>query len=170
MKQSIVKNMLCVLFFVVLATTLVACKSASVVPPTTTDTTTTITTKEVIHDTIFYTEKDTSYYKAYLDCVNGKVVIKQNEKPITKPGKYLQPPKVNLTDNILTVDCKSEAQKLFAQWKDVYTKEHQQIIKKIPYPVPLELNWWQQTQIILGRIFIGLAILLALGFAFKNRI
>ncbi|MNF51769.1 hypothetical protein D3C85_112970 [compost metagenome] len=170
MKQSIVKSMLCVLFFVVLATTLVSCKSTSVVPPTTTEKTITTTIKEVIHDTIFQTEKDSSYYKAYLECVNGKVVITKDKKPVAKPGKHLEPPKVNLQDNILTIDCKAEAQKMFAKWKDVYIKEHQQDIQKIPYPVPLELSWWQYTQIILGRLFIVIAFLIGLVFAFKNRI
>jgi hypothetical protein len=161
MKQFKITQFLSLLFlFVLLATTLSSCKSAGVVPPATTDTTTAITTKEVIHDTIFQTEKDSSYYKAYLECVNGKVVLKEATEPIVKPGKYLEPPKVNLKDNILTVDCKAEAQKIFAQWKDTYTKEHQQIIKRIPYPVETPLSWWQKTEIILGRIFLGILVLL----------
>ncbi|MDA6072082.1 hypothetical protein NJT12_20865 [Flavobacterium sp. AC] len=144
------------LLFVLLATTLIACKSSSVVPPTTTETTITTTTKEVVRDTTFEVAKDSSYYKAYLECINGKVVLKETTKPIEKPGKHLEPPKINLTDNTLTVNCEAEAFKLFAEWKDVYTKEHQQIIKKIPYSVPLELSWWQETQIICGRVFLAL--------------
>lgn len=146
------------LFFVLLATTLSSCKSASVVPPATTETTNTITTKEVIRDTIFQTQKDSSYYKAYLDCVDGKVVVKQDTKPIIKSGKFLHPPKVNLKDNILTIDCKAEAQKLFAQWKDVYRENMKSVLQKIPYPVEKPLTWWQKTQIILGRIFLALII------------
>jgi hypothetical protein len=161
--KSKFKNLFSVLLlFVLLATTLCACKSTSVVPPATTDTTTAVTIKEVIHDTIFQTEADSSYYKAYLECVNGKVVLKQATEPIVKPGKYLEPPKVNLKDNILTVNCKAEAQRLFAQWKDIYTREHQQIIKKIPYPVEKPPSWWQKTQIILGRIFLSILILIAI--------
>lgn len=163
MKQFKITHFLSLLFlFVLLATTLSSCKSAGVVPPATTDTTTEVTTKEVIHDTIFQTEKDSSYYKAYLECVNGKVVLKQATKPIVKPGKHLKPPKVNLKDNILTVNCKAEAQKLFAQWKDTYIKEHQQIIKRIPYAVEKPPSWWQKTQINLGRIFLGILVLIAI--------
>ncbi len=150
------------LFFVLLATTLSSCKSTSVVPPATTETTKTVTTKEVIRDTIFETQKDSSYYKAYIDCVNGKVVIKgkiQNSK-----GNYLKPPKVDIQDNTLTVNCEAEAQKLFAQWKDTYTKENAQTIKKIPYPVEKPLTWRQKTQMLLGGIFLALImIFIALG-------
>lgn len=160
MKQSQTKHFLSFMFlFVLLATTLSSCKSASVVPPATTETIKSITTKEVVRDTTFNIPKDSSYYKAYLECINGKVVLKQDAKPIVKPGKFLQPPKVNLKDNILTIDCKAEAQKLFAQWKDTYTKEHQSDIKRIPYAVEKPLSWFQQTEIILGRIFLGLILI-----------
>jgi hypothetical protein len=159
MKQFKIPHFLSLLFlFVLLATTLSSCKSASVVPPATTETTTTKTIKEVIHDTVFETKKDSSYYKAYLECVNGKVVLKSDTKPIVKPGKFLQPPKVSLKDNILKIDCKAEAQKLFAQWKDTYTKEHQSTIQRIPYPVEQPLSWFQKTELILGRIFLGLIL------------
>jgi len=165
MKQFKITHFLSFLFlFVLLATTLSSCKSTSVVPPATTETTKIITIKEVVRDTVFETKKDSSYYKAYLECVNGKVVLKSDTKPIVKPGKFLQPPKVNLKDNILTINCKAEAQKLFAQWKDTYTKEHQSDIKRIPYAVEKPLSWWQKTEIILGRIFLGLILIFtALG-------
>lgn len=169
MKNLKFKQIMFVLFFVVLATTLVACKSASVVPPTTTETITTKTVKEIIRDTIFLTKKDSSYYKAYIECVNGKPVISK-PKMETRKGNHLQPPKVDLKDNVLTINCFAEAQKLFYQWKDIYIKEHQQIIQKVPYPVPADLSWWQQIQIVLGRIFLFLAVLLGIGIAVKNRI
>ncbi|GIZ10281.1 hypothetical protein [Flavobacterium sp. UMI-01] len=170
MKNINLKNLLSVLvLFCLLATTLSSCKSSSVVPPTTTETTTTTNVTTVIRDTVFEIQKDSSYYKAYVECINGKPVINQKEKVESKKGAYLQPPKVNLKDNILTVDCTAEAQKLFAQWKDVYIKENKSTIEKVPYPVPAEFSWWEKTQIILGRIFIGIAVLLGLGFAFKNR-
>ena len=164
MKNFKITHLLSSLFLLfLLATTLSSCKSASVVPPATIETTNTITIKEVIRDTIFQTEKDSSYYKAYLECVNGKVVVKQATKPVVKSGKFLQPPKVSLKDNILTIDCKAEAQKLFAQWKDTYTKELQSAIKHIPYAVTTPLSWWQKTQIILGRIFLGILALFAIA-------
>lgn len=168
MKQFKITHFLSFLFlFVLLATTLSSCKSTSVVPPATTETINTVTIKEVIHDTVFEIKPDSSYYKAYLDCVDGKVVVKKNTKPLIKSGKFLQPPKVNLKDNILTIDCKAEAQKLFAQWKDTYTKDHKSVIQKIPYAVEKPLSWWQKTEIILGRIFLGLLALLAIVVALR---
>jgi len=159
MKQFKITHFLSFLFlFVLLATTLSSCKSTSVVPPATTETTKTATIKEVIRDTIFQTQKDSSYYKAYLDCVDGKVVVKQNTKPILKSGKFLKPPKVTLKDNTITIDCEAEAQKLFYQWKDVYRENMKSVLQKIPYPVEKPLSWWQKTEIILGRIFLGLIL------------
>ena len=165
MKQFKITHFLSFLFlFVLLATTLSSCKSASVVPPATTETVQTVTIKEVIRDTVFEIKPDSSYYKAYLDCVDGKVVVKQNTKPILKSGKFLQPPKVNLKDNILTIDCEAEAQKLFYEWKDVYRENMKSVIQKIPYPVEKPLSWWQKTEIILGRLFLVLILIFtALG-------
>jgi hypothetical protein len=93
--------------------------------------------------------------------VDGKVVISPlaPKGGITaKAGKYLRKPKVVVQDNILTVNCEAEAQKLFAQWKDVYRENMKSVLQKIPYPVEKPLTWWQKTQIILGRIFLALII------------
>ena len=150
--------------FVLLATALSSCKSTSAVLPTaTTDSTSTklVTTK--IHDTIFKTEKDSSYYKAYLECVNGKVVVSQKFKVESHKGNYLEAPKVQLQDNILKVDCRAEAQALYAKWIDKYTLEHQQITKNIPYAVPLDLSWWQKTQIWAGRLLLLIVFFVLIG-------
>lgn len=171
MKNLKLKRLFSLLFFFcLLVTTLSSCKSTSVVPPTTTETTKTITKTEVIRDTVFEIQKDSSYYKAYLECVNGQVVIKEKTVPLTKKGNYLQPPKVNIKDNIITVDCEAEAQKLFAQWKEIAIAAVIDTLIKNPYTIEKELSWWQETQIILGRIFLFLAVLIGLGFVFKNRI
>lgn len=165
------KQFISVLFLsCLLATTLSACKSTSVVPPTTTETATTKTITEVIRDTVFITQKDSSYYKAYLKCIDGKVVIDNAKKPQTVKGNHLKPPNVEIKDNVLQVNCESEAQKLFAQWKETYISQEQKSLQKIPYPVPAELSGWQITQIYLGRFLLVILALLALGFAFKNRI
>ena len=64
MKNSKIRSLVSFLFlFVVLVGTLTSCKSTSVSLPTKTEVTNTITTKEVVHDTIFETKKDSSYYK-----------------------------------------------------------------------------------------------------------
>lgn len=156
MKNSI-KSLLSFLFlFVVLVGTFTACKSTNVPLPTNTETTKEVDTKIVLRDTIFKTEKDSSYYKAWLECQEGKVVIKS--KPQLTKGNYLKPPKVQLKDNYLTVDCEAEAQKLFAQWKDVYKLENKTTIVTNTVLVERQLTWWQKFQIWCGRIFITYVI------------
>ena len=60
---------------------------------------------EKVKDTVFVIEKDSSMYQAYIDCVNGKPVLKQSFEdyqnqhpktaivPLQKEGKYLKTPK-----------------------------------------------------------------------------
>jgi hypothetical protein len=158
MKNSI-KNTLCSFYFCFLFLvigTLVSCKSNSV-PLSTKTEVTAITTEVIIRDTIFQTQKDSSYYKAWLECQNGIVVMKG--APIITPGKYLNPPKVIIEHNQLNVDCNAEAQRLFAKWKDTYIKENKQETITIPVPYEKPLNYWQVTQIWCGRAFMLLVVL-----------
>jgi len=150
--------------FVLLATVLVNCKSPSAVLPTTrTDSTTTKVISIKLHDTVFETQIDSSYYKAYVECINGKPIINQNSLE-THQGTHVKAPKVNLTNGQLDVDCQVEAQKLFAQWKEEYTATHKQIIQKIPYPVQVPLSWCKLTLIKLGKVFLLLlALVLIVG-------
>ena len=151
--------------FVVLVGTLVGCKTANVLPPTTIENTNTIIKKEVVHDTVFNTQKDSSYYKAWLDCKDGKVIIKSQTNKTA--GKFLQPPKVILKDNYITVDCEAEAQKLFAKWKDTYTSENHQSNTSKPVLVERQLTWWQKFQIWCGRIFLAVALVSVIKFLLK---
>jgi hypothetical protein len=164
MKNRKIKSLLSLLFlFVVLVGTLVGCKTASVLPPTIIEKTNTITKKEVIHDTVFETKKDSSYYKAWLECQDGKVVIKGKSQKAK--GKYLEPPRVIIKDNYIKVDCYSESQKLFAKWKDTYIKEHNQTTITITNTVEVErkLTWWQKLQIWAGGIFLTLLLLIIIA-------
>lgn len=166
MKNSKIKVLLTFLFlFVVLVGTLVSCKSASVFPPTKTETSSTVTIKEVVRDTVFETQKDSSYYKAWLECQEGKVVIKS--KPKKTKGKYLEPPKVIIKDNYITVDCEAEAQKLFAQWKDIYRATNLQTVITNTVEVERQLTWWQKFQIWCGRIFLIVGLVSLIKFLLK---
>lgn len=133
----------CLLFSVLLA---VGCKSSKpVVLETKTEVTKTVT--QTIHDTVYKIEKDSSSYKALVECINGKPKIK--EVLVSTPGKNLNPPKVNFKGNYLEVDCEVRAQELFAQWKSEYILETQ----KQTTPVKVnELTFWQQLQIKLFRL------------------
>lgn len=143
---------------VVLVGTFTACKSTNVPVPTNTETSSQVDTKIVLRDTIFKIEKDSSFYKALLECQEGKVVVKSNLK--TTKGKYLQSPKVVVKDNYITVDCEAEAQKLFAQWKDVYKSENKTTIQTNTVLVEKELTFWQKVQIWCGRIFLLLLLII----------
>lgn len=123
-------------------------------------------TKEVtktVKDTIYKVEADSSYYHAFIDCVNGKPVIRETTqtKQNSKAGKNLNIPTATLNGNTLTVDCYVKEQELKKQWEETYIKEHEQTPVYIPTPVEVvkPLSWWQKTQIWFGRIFIGILLL-----------
>ena len=133
---------------------------------------------EKVKDTVFVIEKDSSMYQAYIDCVNGKPVLKQsfedyqNQHPKTatapkqKEGKDLKIPKVKLSKNgLLTVNCEKEAQRLFATWKEKYTSEITETQK--PIYIDKELTTWQNIQLYTGKITLGLLGLTILAFLIR---
>lgn len=149
----------CCLF--VLAT-LVGCGSGK---PIVVQNETTKTVKETVHDTIFKIEKDSSSLEALLQCQKGKVVIKNIVQ--SEPGRILKSPKVRLSNNVLKVDCEQRAQQLFAQWKDTYIS--QDTATQLPPIITNELTFWQKSQIIGFRIYLGLTLLLALWVYVKSK-
>lgn len=152
------KKLLSLLFLsFLLVGTFTACKSKNVPLPTKTEVSNTII-KEVVHDTVFETKKDSSYYKAWLECQDGKVIISKKSKAEGQKGNYIKPPIVNIKDNILTVDCEAEAQKLFAKWKDIYRTTDTQITHTNIVEVERKLTWWQIFQIWCGRIFLAFTL------------
>ena len=162
MKNLKLKNWLFLILVVFLVGTLGACKSTSVLPTAKTEVNKTVTIKEVLHDTVFTVQRDSSFYKAYLECKDGKVI-----SPLTPEGgirsgkgKYLRVPKVTIKNGVLEVNCYAEAQKLLAQWKDTYKTEITQSTKTIPVLVERQLTGWQSTQIWCGRIFLLLLLLI----------
>jgi hypothetical protein len=158
MKNFKLKTLSSFLFlFVVLVGMLASCKSASIPLPKTTEIVKEITTKEIIRDTIFKIEKDSSYYQAWIKCQNGKPII---QSPKITPGKYLKSPRVIIKDSIIQIDCEAEAQQLVAKWKETYTKEKNQETITNTVLVERQLTWWQTSQIWLGRIFLSLLILI----------
>ncbi|SIT25607.1 hypothetical protein SAMN05421786_11538 [Chryseobacterium ureilyticum] len=148
---------------------LVSCKARKPSPPAVIE-----NTKETIitvRDTIFKVDADSSYYQAYIECVNGTPVLNEttNTKNNSKPGIVLDKPKVKITGELLTVQCDKKAQALFKQWREVYIKEHEQkpIYVEIPVHVETPLNWFQNVQIWLGRIFLFLIAIVSLVFILR---
>ncbi|MEN2416389.1 hypothetical protein [Flavobacterium mesophilum] len=148
------------LFFSVLV--LVSCKSPK--PVLSEEKTKTITIKETVHDTVFKIAKDSSSYKALLECQNGKVVVKNVTQ--AEPGRRLKSPKVRLDNNKLSVDCELKEQELYARWKSQQVKETE--VKTIRTTKFVnQLTFWQKVQIWLGRIF--LLVLAYYCIRFANR-
>lgn len=155
MKNFSIKSVLSMLFlFFVVSVALVSCKSANVIPPIKTETTKEVTKTVTVHDTVFKIEKDSSYYRAWLECKGGKVVISEKAKDESKKGKYLKRPKVTIKDNHLEVDCYAEAQSLFAKWKETYIKENSNTVTEKPVLIEKKLTSWQCFEIWSGRIFL----------------
>ena len=117
------------------------------------------------HDTIFQIEKDSSSIKALLECQNGKVVLKQITAQ--NSGRNLNTPKFVIEHNVLQVDCFSEAEKLFAEWKSTFIKSYKEINKPIVTNI---LTWWQKTQIYTGRLLFLILSLFILLKIFKFKI
>lgn len=142
---------------------LASCRSSK---PATTENKT-ITFKETVHDTVFKIEKDSSSYRALLECQNGKVVIKEVSQ--AEPGRTLKSPRVRLDSNQLKIDCEARAQELLAHYKDT----HQATFQKIRTTVPIEVNkltFWQQLQIWGFRIYTALLFLFAIWVYVKSKI
>jgi hypothetical protein len=129
--------------------TLSSCRSSK--PIITENKTQSITIKETLHDTVFKIEKDSSSFRALVECQNGKVILKNVTQ--AEPGRRLKSPKVRLDNNILNVDCQIKEQELFAFWKSKQIREVQ--VKTITTrQFTNQLTFWQKVQIWLGRIFL----------------
>ncbi|WP_294966283.1 hypothetical protein [uncultured Flavobacterium sp.] len=157
-----IHNLKRLVFLFFLGLVLVSCKSPK--PVLSEEKAKTITIKETVHDTVFKIQKDSSSYKALLECQNGKVVVKNVTQ--AEPGRTLKSPKVRLENNKLNVDCELKEQELYARWKSQQIKETEvktiNTTKFVNY-----LTFWQKVQIWLGRIF--LLVLVYYGLRFVKR-
>lgn len=147
------KNKLLIIFLVFLA---VSCKTTQQ-PTEQTKEVKTKTITELVRDTIVTVKADSSFYKAWIDCVNDKPIIVN--KPVInankKAGTYLEVPKVTLKKGVLQVDCEAKAQELFLRWKEKHIKEQKGVVKIITLPpelIPRPLTWWQKLWIGLGKV------------------
>lgn len=121
---------------------------------------------ETAKDTIVNVPKDSSSYVAELGTNDkGDIVIKQVNE--AKSGRKLTAPKVTIRNNLLEVDCVAEAEALFFSWKEKFIKSYREHQKPIITNV---LNWWQKTQIYIGRTALAIFLLwlLLLLFNFKK--
>lgn len=136
---------------------------------------------ETVKDTILVVEKDSSYYSAFIDCVNGKPVLVESQsqisdynqksgtkatEPISKPGKDLDIPKVNLEDGLLTVNCEKKAQEIFFSWKETFIREWE-ITHQPSAPIEKELTTFQEVKMAVGNLVIWIIGLAAIAFLIR---
>jgi len=158
MKKNL--NRIVFLFFSVLV--LVSCKSPK--PVLSEEKSKTITITETVHDTVFKIEKDSSSFRALLECQNGKVILKNVTQ--AEPGRSLKSPKVRLDNNKLNIDCELKEQELYARWKSKQVKEIEvktiNTTKFVNY-----LTFWQKVQLWLGRLLLLVLLFLIARFLYK---
>ncbi|MBS7253511.1 hypothetical protein [Flavobacterium branchiicola] len=157
-----IKNLKCLIFLFVAFVLVISCRSPK--PVQNENKTRTITITETLHDTVFKIAKDSSSYNALLECLNGKVVLKNVIQ--AEPGRTLKSPKVRLDNNTLQVDCNLKEQELYATWKSKQVKDVQEktitVTKFVNY-----LTFWQKVQIWLGKLLLLLLLFLLARFVYK---
>ena len=131
-------------------------------------------TKEVTHivrDTVFKVASDSSYYEAFIECQNGKPVLKETPETTKngKTGRSLNKPKASIDGDKLKVDCYKNEEELHKKWEETYIKEHEQKPIYVPQNVYKDkpLTFWQKLQIWLGRIFLGIITIGVLSFILR---
>lgn len=147
----------CLVFSLFIILVMISCRSPK--PVQNENKTQTITITETFHDTVFKIAKDSSSYNALLECLNGKVVLKNVIQ--AEPGRTLKSPKVRLDNNKLQVDCNLKEQELYAHWKSKQVKDVQDKTITIT-KFTNHLTFWQKAQIWLGRLLL-LVLLFLIG-------
>lgn len=125
--------------------------------------------KEVEKDTAVKTVPDSTFYKAWIECRDGKPVLKQ---PKSKPGRKMMAPEVNLDENgQLQIKVKSMAEELFVKWKEKHIKETATttLTEKTTVTVERQFTGWEITQIYLGRIFLVLILGMIVGYLIHRK-
>lgn len=172
------KNIFVIFSIFFIGALLLSCKSK----PLPVETQKTIIQKiETVKDTVLVVEKDSSYYNAYIDCVNGKPVLVQSQKqiddynsknpgqtaksPQSKAGRSVKSPAVNLENGLLSVNCEKEAEKLFFKWKETYMEQYK--ISNTPIYRDKPLTTFQEVKLAVGAVVIWLLGLVILVFGIR---
>ena len=150
-------NSISILFCLAL---LVSCGSRKPLPPETI--TDTRFVKQIIRDTVLEVQADSTYYNAWIECINGKPVLREpkpenREKRAKNPdrGKSLQKPKVILDENgKLTVECRKEVEQVKAQLTAYYESRLKERIQPVEIEKPFA--WYHKILMWAGGIFLFL--------------
>lgn len=129
------------------------------------------TVTEVRRDTVVKVKSDSSYYSAWIDCVNGKPIINTDKATEIKAGAHIKAPYVKIKDDgQLSVNCESLEQQLKFEITERQILE-ERLKEKIIVPAPkvikekIPLTFWQELWIRMGKlstiislIYIGIKI------------
>ncbi len=157
------KTLKCFVLSLFIILIMISCRSHK--PVRNENKTQTITITETLHDTIFKIAKDSSSYNALLECLNGKVILKNVIQ--VEPGRTLKSPRVRLDNNKLQVDCNLKEQELYAHWKSKQVKDVQEKTITITQFTNY-LTFWQKVQIWLGRLLLLILLFLIGRFLYKT--
>lgn len=139
-----------------------SCKSrqATVLPGKTVEVEKTVT--KTIRDTTFVVEADSSFYRAWIECVNNKPVLRN---PVSQTGQnFLKAPAVSLSENgDLSVESATEILELHARIEELVTELNTKTVEYITVEVEKPLTMWQQLFIWLGRLT-SLVLLVLAGY------
>lgn len=153
MRRLILIGLLSVLVMVIL----VSCRSRKLEKQVLQDPVILTQTKEVKvveKDTIFKIEADSTFYKAFIECRDGKPKI---ISPSIQKGRDLLPPKVNIDQQgNLTVSIQTQARELLKKWQETYTKE------VVPKPIYVDkivykdtpFTWYHKALMWSGGLFL----------------
>ncbi|WP_437918440.1 hypothetical protein [Sphingobacterium sp. LRF_L2] len=122
------------------------------------------TVTKTIRDTTLIVESDSSFYQAWIECINGKPVLKKDTvTDYTSNPDRLKVPTVSLgEDGRLLVQAQTEILELHAKIEDLVTEMNTKTTEYISVEVEKELTVWQKLFIALGKVsflaVIGVAV------------
>ena len=138
----------------------VSCGSRKPADPLIIENTKTLEKEVVVRDTIVLTPKDSVRTIVKIDCPEGgKPKIQTLVQG--KKGKILQPPKLTLQGNQLTIDCKAEAEKLALKLYDKYVKEHE--TKTNVQYIEKPFKWYHSALMYFGGLSLLLFIIIGIA-------
>ena len=138
----------------------VSCGSRKSAEPLIIENTKTLEKEVVVRDTIVLTPKDSVRTIVKIDCPEGgKPKIQTLVQG--KKGKILQPPKLTLQGNQLTIDCKAEAEKLALKLYDKYVKEHE--TKTNVQYIEKPFKWYHSALMYFGGLSLLLFIIIGIA-------
>ena len=138
----------------------VSCGSRKPAEPLIIENTKTLEKEVVVRDTIVLTPKDSVRTIVKIDCPEGgKPKIQTLVQG--KKGKVLQPPKLTLQGNQLTIDCKAEDEKLALKLYDKYVKEHE--TKTNVQYIEKPFKWYHSALMYFGGLSLLLFIIIGIA-------